>query len=68
MDDAFAIMLDVAGLVTRGSDAARTEARRIATERARRIAADQPDVTVVQAARWMPAVPWRWLKIAFLSH
>jgi len=39
MDPISRVMCDVAGLVTRGSDAARTETRRIAAERERRSAA-----------------------------
>ena len=38
LDDIFAIMLDEARLVTRGSDAARIEAQRIAGERGSRAA------------------------------
>jgi hypothetical protein len=34
MNDVIGVMLDTAGLVTRGSDIARTEARRIIAERA----------------------------------
>lgn len=36
MDPIFRVMVDVAGLVTRGSDAARMEMRRMAVERERR--------------------------------
>ncbi len=39
MDPIFRVMCDVAGLVTRGSDAARMETRRMAAERERRSAA-----------------------------
>jgi len=38
LDDTFAIMLDVARLATRGSDAARIEAQRVAGERGSRAA------------------------------
>lgn len=61
MDDIFAIMLDVAGLVTRGSDAARIEAQRIAGERGSRAAtnalavADQPVAAAAQAAERTPS-------------
>jgi hypothetical protein len=47
LNDVFAVMLDVSALVTRGSELARTEARRVAAERERpadeqaRRAADQ---------------------------
>jgi hypothetical protein len=36
MNDVFDVMVDVSALVTRGSDLARTEARRVAAERERR--------------------------------
>ena len=39
MDDVYRIIRDVAGLVTRGSDAARIEARGIAAQREERAAA-----------------------------
>ncbi len=71
MDDIFAIMLDVAGLVTRGSDAARIEAQRIAEERGSRAAtnalavADQPVAAAAQAAERTPVRPRGWLKLAF---
>ncbi len=74
MDDIFAIMLDVAGLVTCGSDAARIEARRIDAERGRRAAtnalavADQPVAAAAQAAERTPVRPRRWLKVAFVSR
>jgi uncharacterized protein YjiS (DUF1127 family) len=38
MDPVFRVMYDVAGVVTRGSDAARTETQRMAAERERRAA------------------------------
>jgi hypothetical protein len=39
MDPVFLVICDVAGLVTRGSDSARMEARRMAAERERKTAA-----------------------------
>jgi len=74
MDDIFAIMLDVAGLVTRGSDAARIEAQRIAGERGSRAAtnavtvADQPVTAAAQATERTPVRPRRWLKVAFVPR
>ena len=74
MDDIFAIMLDVAGLVTRGSDAARIEAQRIAGERGSRAAtnalavADQPVAAAAQAAERTPVRPRRWLEVAFVPR
>ena len=73
-DDIFAIMLDVAGLVTRGSDAARIEARRIDAERGRRAdtnalaVADQPVAAAAQAAERTPVRTRRWLKVAFVPR
>ena len=55
MDPVFRVMCDVAGLVTRGSDAARMETRRMAAERERRsaehvtVAAEQPITTGTSA-------------------
>jgi len=75
MNGIFGIMCDVAGLVTRGSDAARIEARRIAAERERRAAAahapavaDQPVAAATPATERPPVRPRRWLKVAFLSR
>jgi len=68
MDDVFSIMLDVTGLVSRGSDRASMEARRIAAERASRAApsaVDQPAVTVSKTAERSFVSPRRWLKIGF---
>jgi hypothetical protein len=70
LDDIFAITLDVARLVTRGSDAARIEAERIARQRGSRAAtnalavADQP----LAAAERTPARPSRWLEAALLRR
>jgi hypothetical protein len=47
MDPVFRVMCDVAGIVTRGSDAARMETRRMAAERERRSAV-HPTVVVEQ--------------------
>ena len=75
MDDIFRIMCDVAGLVTRGSDAARTEAWRVAAERERRAAAapapavaDQPFAAAAPAIGRSAVRSRRWLKLAFLSR
>jgi hypothetical protein len=50
LDDIFAIMLDVARLATRGSDAARIEAQRIAAERGSRAA---PNALAVADLLWL---------------
>jgi len=75
MDDIFAIMLDVAGLVTRGSDAARIEARHVAAQRERRAAAtyapavaEQPVAAAVPAIERTVVRPRRWLEVAFPSR
>ena len=74
MNDIIAVMLDVAGLVTRGSDVARQEARRIAGERGHRAAAyalavaDQPVAAAVEATDRTPVRPRGWLKFAFLPR
>ena len=71
MDDVFAIMFDVAGLVTRGSNAPRIEARRIAEERGSRAAVaaapppDQPVAATAQTTERPPVRPRRWFKVAF---
>ncbi len=75
MNDIIAVMLDVAGLLTRGSDVARTEARRIAEERGHRAAsnalavADQPVAAAAPATERSPVPPlaeskksWRRLR------
>lgn len=55
-----AVLMDVSGLLTRGSDAARQEARRIHAERERRVAAnalagtDQPVSAAAQATDRIP--------------
>ncbi len=73
MDDIAAIVLDVAGFLTRGSDAARIEARRIAAERGRSAAAsavpvaDQPLAVPVQSTERTSVRPRWWPKIAFVS-
>jgi hypothetical protein len=73
MDDIAAIVLDVTGLVTRGSDAARTEARRIAAKRGRSAAAsaapaaDPPLAAAVQATERTTVRPRWWPKIAFVT-
>jgi hypothetical protein len=73
MDPIFRVMCDVAGLVTRGSDAARMETRRMAAERERRAAAhatvvvEQPITAATPASERSPALPYKWLKIAFRS-
>ena len=73
-DDIYAILLDVSGLVTRGSDAARIEARRIDAERGRRAAtnalavADQPVAATAQAAERTTVRPRRWLKVTFVPR
>ena len=73
MDPIFRVMCDVAGLITRGSDAARTEARHMAAERERR-SAPQATVVVEQPIAGGPsaderslAFPYKWLKMAFRS-
>ncbi len=74
MNDITAVMLDVSGLVTRGSDVARIEAQRIAGERGHRAAtnalavADQPVAAAAQAAERTPVRPRGWLKFAFLPR
>jgi len=74
MDDIIAIMIDVAGLVTRGSDAARIEARRIAEARASRAAAnaatspDRPVAAAAQATERTPVRPRNWFKVAFAAR
>ena len=69
MDPIFRVMCDVAGLVTRGSDAARMETRRMATERERR-SASLPDQAIAAGActgERSFALPYKWLKSAFRS-
>ena len=74
MNELFGIMYDVAALVTRGSDRARMEARRIPAECASRVAtsavgaADKPATAVDKTAEWHFARRWRWLKMAFASR
>lgn len=74
MNDIVAVMLDVSGLLTRGSDVARTEARRIAGERGHRAAttalavADRPVAAAAQATERTPMRPRSWLKFAFLPR
>jgi hypothetical protein len=71
MDPTFRVMCDVAGLVTRGSDAARMETRRMADERERRSAAhatvvvEQPITAGTSAGERRLALPYKWLKMAF---
>ena len=67
MDPIFRVICDVAGLVTRGSDAARLETRRMAAERERRAAVEQPITAATPASERSPALPYKWLKIAFRS-
>ena len=67
MDDVFGIMLDVSGLVTRGSDRARAEARQIAAERQRRVAVDEPTGKMQGAGRRL-ALILRRVKSTFLPH
>jgi len=69
MDSVFSIMLDVAGLVSRGSDVARMDAR-IARERRSIAAASAPatsdrPLAAAQAAAGTPLHRRRWLEIAF---
>ena len=70
MDDIFRIMCDVAGLVTRGSDAAGMEARRIAAQREERAAArglagaDQPAAAGAQPAEKGAVRLRRWFRLA----
>jgi hypothetical protein len=69
MDDIAAIVLDVVGLVTRGSDAARIEAGSIAAERVRSATpravpvAGPPLAAVVQATERTSARHCWWPKI-----
>ena len=71
MDPIFRVMCDVAGLVTRGSDAARMEARRMAAERERGSAApaaavaERPVAAGTSAGDRRFALPYLWLKMAF---
>ena len=73
MDPIFRVMCDVAGLVTRSSDAARMETRRMAAEYERRAAAhatvvvEQPITAATPASERSPALPYKWLKIASRS-
>ena len=73
MDPIFRVMCDVAGLVTRGSDAARMETRRVVAEREHRSAAqatviaEQPIAAGASAGARILALPYRWLRIAFRS-
>jgi hypothetical protein len=69
MDPVFRVMCDVAGLVTRGSDAARMETRRMAAERERSSAtlAEQPITAGPSAGGHSFALPYKWLKLAFRS-
>ena len=73
MDPIYRVMCDVAGLVTRGSDAARMETRRMAAERESRSAAhapvvvEQPTTAGASAGERSLARPYRWLKMAFRS-
>jgi hypothetical protein len=66
MDGMFGILCDVAGLVTRGSDLARVEARRGAEERMWRVGAGPTErpATVDAGEAMEPAAPRRWLKAA----
>ena len=73
MDPIFRVMCDVAGLVTRGSDAARMEARRMAAERERRPVADatvvvEQPITATSAGERRLALPYQWLKMALAAH
>jgi hypothetical protein len=73
MDPVFRVMCDVAGLVTRGSDAARMETRRMGAERERRAAAhatfvaEQSITAGTPASERSPALLYKWLKVAFRS-
>ena len=64
MDPVFRVMCDVAGLVTRGSDAARMEARRMAAERERRSAANTTVVVEQPIAAGASAEPRRFRSLA----
>jgi hypothetical protein len=75
MDDVFRIMCDVAGLVTRGSDAARIEARRIAAQREEGAAAsglveaDQSrNAAGAQPAERGAARLRRWFRLALVAR
>ena len=74
MDPIFRVMCDVAGLVTRGSDAARMETRRMAAERERRpvadatVVAEQPITAATSAGERRLALPYQWLKMALAAH
>jgi len=74
VNEIIAVLLDVSGLVTRGSDAARQEAWRIDAERGRRAAtnalavADHPVAAAAQATDRTPVRPGSWLKCAFLRR
>ena len=73
MDDIAAIVLDVAGLVTRGSDTDRIEARRIAEEGRRSAVvsaapvADPPFAAAVQATERTPVRTCWWPKIGYIT-
>ena len=71
MDSIYRVMCDVAGLVARGSDAARMETRRLAAERERRSAAhgttvvEQPVTAGTSAGERRLALSCKWLRMAF---
>ena len=73
MDLIFRVMCDVAGLVTRGSDAARMEARRMAAEREHRsvthatAVVEQLITPGTSAGERGLSLPYKWLKMAFRS-
>jgi hypothetical protein len=69
MDPIFRVMCDVAGLVTRGSDAARIEVRSTALEH-ERLAAPAPssDVPAASATKRALQRPRRWLRLALLPR
>jgi hypothetical protein len=74
MDPIYRVMCDVAGLITRGSDAARMEMHRMAAERERRSAAhaaavvEQAVTAGTSAGERRLALPYKWLKMAFRRH
>ena len=69
-DPVYRVMCDVAGLVTRGSDAARMETRRMAAEHERGSAAhetavvEQPIDAGATAGERRFTLPYKWLKMA----
>ena len=72
MDPVFRVMCVVAGLVTRGSDAARMEMQRMAAERERRTAAHvtafvEQAIIASPASKRNPVPFYEWLKLAFRS-